>query len=429
MAGGKSLKSFFLIWGGQALSLLGSRLVQFALIWWLTRTTGSATILALASLVGLLPQVLLGPFVGVLVDRWQRRRVMLLADGMVALATLFLGILFWLDVVQIWHLFLVLFVRALGGTFHWPAMQAATTLMVPEQSLTRIQGMNQALNGALSVVAAPLGALLLELLPISGIIAIDVSTALFAIVPLLLIMIPEPEKATAGIEAAATSFRNELVAGLRYVRGWPGMMILIGFATAINLLLQPAFSLLPILVTDHFQGNAFHLGWLEAGAGVGIVVGGVFLSVWGGFSRRILTTLSGVVGLGLAMALTAVVPASWFPLAIFTLFAVGGFIALIDGPLLAIVQAVVAPEMQGRVMTLLGSSVKLATPLGLVLAGPLSDLVGVRYWFLAAGVLSLLLGGAGFFNRRLLGIEEQQRSPAPVAVAEPATSTAKAPIA
>ena len=424
MAKQKSLKPFFLLWSGQALSLLGSRLVQFALIWWLTRTTESATVLALASLVGLLPQVLLGPFVGVLVDRWQRRRVMLLADSVVALATLFLGLLFWLDIVQIWHLFLVLFVRALGGTFHWPAMQAATTLMVPEEHLTRIQGMNQMLNGGLGVVAAPLGALLLELLPIAGIIAIDVATALFAILPLLLIHIPEPGQVSAGIEKVAASFRDELVAGLRYVRGWPGMMILIGFATAANLLLQPAFSLLPILVTDHFQGNAFHLGWLEAGAGVGIIAGGVLLSVWGGFSRRILTTLTGVLGLGLAVTLTALVPASWFPLAVFSLFAVGGFIALTDGPLLAIVQAVVAPEMQGRVMTLLGSMVKLASPVGLILAGPLSDLVGVRYWFLAAGLVCLLLGTAGFFSPRLLSIEDQRRAPAPEEAAEPAPAVA-----
>ena len=378
MTNQKSLKSFFILWSGQALSLLGSRLVQFALIWWLTRTTESATILALASLVGLLPQVALGPFVGVLVDRWQRRRVMLLADAVVALATLALGLLFWLDVVQIWHLFLVLFLRALGGTFHWPAMQAATALMVPEAHLTRIQGMNQALNGALGVVAAPLGALLLELLPIQGIIAIDVSTALFAILPLFFIRVPEPERAAAGIEAAAATFREEMVAGLRYVRAWAGMMLLIASATAINLLLHPALSLLPILVTDHFQGNAFHLGWLEAGAGVGIVGGGVLLSIWGGFSSRILTILTGVVGLGLAMILTALVPPSWFFLAIFSLFGVGAAIALIDGPLLAIIQAVVAPEMQGRVMTLMGSLVKLAAPVGLIVAGPLSDLVGVR---------------------------------------------------
>ena len=204
------------------------------------------------------------------------------------------------------------------------------------------------------------------------------------------------------------------------------MMMLMGVAVSINLLLHPALSLLPILVTDHFQGNAFHLGWLEAGAGVGIVVGGVLLSVWGGFSRRILTTLTGVVGLGLAVTLTALVPASWFPLAVFSLFAVGGFIALTDGPLLAIVQAVVAPDMQGRVMTLLGSMVKLATPLGLILAGPLSDLVGVRYWFLAAGLVSLVLGGAGFFSERLLSIEDQQLVPVPEKLAEPATSAAKA---
>ena len=182
------------------------------------------------------------------------------------------------------------------------------------------------------------------------------------------------------------------------------------------MLLHPALSLLPILVTDHFAGDAFHLGWLEAGAGVGILAGGLLLSVWGGFSRRILTTLTGTVMLGLAVTLTALVPASLFPVAILTLFALGGAIALTDGPLLAIIQAVVAPEMQGRVMTLLGSLVKLAAPLGLILAGPLSDLVGVRYWFLAAGLVTLLVGAAGLFNPLLLGIEEQRRAPAGAAL-------------
>ncbi|MCB0014271.1 MAG: MFS transporter, partial [Anaerolineales bacterium] len=131
-----SLRTYFVLWGGQAISLLGSQLVQFALIWWLTETTGSATILSLASLVGLLPQVLLGPFVGVLVDRWPRRQTMFVADSIVALATLVLSALFWLGIVEVWHLFVLLFVRALAGAFHWPAMQSSTSLMVPEAQLS-----------------------------------------------------------------------------------------------------------------------------------------------------------------------------------------------------------------------------------------------------------------------------------------------------
>ena len=190
----KSLKPFFVLWTGQAVSLLGSQLVQFALIWWLTQTTGSATMLALASLAGMLPNVVLGPFVGVLVDRWNRRLTLMAADAVVALATVVLAYLFWADVVQIWHVFVILFMRALGGSFHRPTMQSSTSLMVPEAQLTRIQGLNQALNGGMNIASAPLGALLLGVLPIQGILAIDVVTALFAIVPLFFIAVPQPKK-------------------------------------------------------------------------------------------------------------------------------------------------------------------------------------------------------------------------------------------
>jgi DHA3 family macrolide efflux protein-like MFS transporter len=182
-----SVKSFFLLWTGQAVSLFGSQLVQFALIWWLTKTTSSATVLAMASMVGFLPQVVLGPVIGVLVDRWNRRLIMLVSDSAVAAATILLGYLFWLDVVQVWHVFVILFIRALAGSFHFPSMMASTTLMVPESQLTRIQGLNQVLQGGLSIASAPLGAILLSLLPMQGVLAIDVVTALFAIGPLFVV--------------------------------------------------------------------------------------------------------------------------------------------------------------------------------------------------------------------------------------------------
>ena len=153
---GKRWKApFFTIWGGQALSLLGSQLVQFALIWYLTVETGSATVLATASLVGLVPHVVLGPFVGTLVDRWNRRRLILIADSVITIATIVLAVLFALDIVAIWHIYLVMFIRSLAGGFHGHAMGASTSLMVPVEHLTRIQGINQMLNGGLNVVAAP----------------------------------------------------------------------------------------------------------------------------------------------------------------------------------------------------------------------------------------------------------------------------------
>ena len=186
---------FFTIWGGQAFSLLGSQLAQFALVWWLTEETGSATVLALATLVALLPQIFLGPVMGALVDRWNRRVVMIVADACIALVGLVLAYLFWSEALEIWHVYLVMFARALGGAVHWPAMQASTTLLVPKKELSRVGGMNQTLYGLLGITAPPLGALLMEWLPLHGIMLIDVATAALAIGPLFFIHIPQPERA------------------------------------------------------------------------------------------------------------------------------------------------------------------------------------------------------------------------------------------
>jgi len=219
----KWMVPFFTVWGGQAFSLLGSQLVQFALIWWLTESTGSATVLATASLVGLLPQVLLGPLVGTLVDRGSRKWVMIAADSATALATVGLAILFWSGSIQIRHVYLLMFVRSIGGGFHWSAMQASTSLMVPKEHLSRIQGLNQILNGALSIGAAPLGALLLSVLPMQSILAIDVGTAFIAILTLLVIAIPQPVRSSSETESGKqASIWKELWAGFQYVGSWSG---------------------------------------------------------------------------------------------------------------------------------------------------------------------------------------------------------------
>lgn len=147
---------FFTIWSGQALSLFGSALVQFALIWWLTQKSGSATVLAIATLVGMLPQIVIGPFAGALVDRWNRRTIMILADGTIAVFSLLLAYLFATGTVEIWHVYAIMFIRSTGGAFHFPAMAATTPLMVPAEQLTRINGLNQALQGINSFLRRPL---------------------------------------------------------------------------------------------------------------------------------------------------------------------------------------------------------------------------------------------------------------------------------
>jgi MFS transporter, DHA3 family, macrolide efflux protein len=395
---------FFTIWTGQAFSLLGSQLVQFALIWYLTQLTGSATVLATASLVGLLPQVLLGPLAGALVDRWSRRVVMMLSDGTVALTTLVLAGLFLSGRAEIWHIYLAMFLRAAAGSFHWPAMQASTSLMVPKDHLSRLQGINQVLMGGMNIASAPLGALLLELLPMHAILAIDFGTALLAILPLTFIAVPQPPASAPGESSPRSSVWQDLKGGLSYVKGWPGLVMIMVMATVINLVLNPGLALLPLLVTDHFNGGALHLAWMQSAWGLGVLGGGLLLSVWGGFRRRIMTSLLGLLVIGVGSVLVGSLPAFWMAFGAMLLMGIGNPIT--NGPLMAVIQATVAPEMQGRVFTLLISVASGMTPLGLMVAGPLADLFGVQAWFVFGGVVTALMAVAGYFIPAIAKIEE-----------------------
>jgi len=407
---------FFTIFTGQALSLFGSSLVQFALVWYLAQKTGSATILATASLVAMLPQVLLGPFAGALVDRWNRRLVMILADGLIALATLVLAGLFWMGTAQIWHIYAILLVRSLGGAFHWPAMSASTSLMVPKEQLSRVAGINQTLQGLVGIVAPPTGALLIGILPTQGVLLIDVFTALCAILPLLFISIPQPKT----IVGATTSYWQDVRAGLAYVAAWPGLLAILVIALLINFLLTPTGSLMPLLITKHFGLGALELGFTDTLWGVGMIAGGLLLSVWGGFKRRIVTSLLGIVGIGVSVVLVGLAPANMFWLALVGMSISGLAQVLANGPLQAVIQSAVEPDMQGRVMALIGSGATAMTPLSLAVAGPVSDAIGIRAWYIFGGAACLLMGIVAFSVPAVMNVETnrvdalQSVPPAPV---------------
>lgn len=402
-----SMRPFFTIWTGQAFSLLGSALVQFALVWWLTRTTGSATVLALATMMAMLPQVFVSPVAGALVDRWNRRVVMIVADGLIALAVAVLALLYVVDSVQIWHIYVLMFIRAVGGAFHWPAMQASTSLMVPEKHLSRVAGLNQALQGLAAIVAPPLGALLLETLPMQATLAIDVVTAALAIGPLFFVHVPQPARTAAVEGGSRDSVMADLREGLRFLGGWAGMLIVIGIAMMVNLLLHPAMSLQPLLITDHFGGGALELAWLQSGFGLGFVAGGITLGAWGGFKRRAVTGLLALALDGFGFALVGLAPANALGLAIGAMFFAGFMTVIVNGSVFAMLQAVVPPELQGRVFTVVMSGSGIMAPLGLSIAGPMADTLGVRAWFVASGVLMVMMGVGALFVPAIMHIEDK----------------------
>jgi DHA3 family macrolide efflux protein-like MFS transporter len=367
-------------------------------------------VLATATLFATLPRVLAGPLIGSYVDRWNRRTIMMIADAFVALVTLGLAALFFFEQVQVWQIYALMILRAFAGTFHGTAMSSSTSLMVPVENLTRIQGLNQFLNGGLGIISAPLAALLLNILPMQGILAIDVITAIVAIVPLFFFAIPQPERD----RSKQTSVWQEMGEGVTYVRHWPGLLWIMGMAMAINFFLSPAASLLPLLVNQHFGLGATEYGWQQMTFGVGILVGSLLLGVWGGFKKKAVTSMVGLVGVGLGMFVTGFAPANAYLFSLIGVAVTGITIPLTNGGIGAIMQAYIAPEMQGRVMSLLGTGASLMAPVGLIIIGPLADVIGIRFPFLLGGIVTLLLGIVGFFVPAVMNIEDGTELPTPV---------------
>jgi DHA3 family macrolide efflux protein-like MFS transporter len=396
---------FFVIWGAQACSLIGSALVQFALVWWLTIETGSATVLAFAMMMAMIPQILLGPFAGALVDRWNRRHVMIWADMSIALVTVVLIVLFATDLVQVWQIYLVLLVRSAGGAFHWPAMSASTTLMVPKKHLARVGGLNQAISGAVSIAAPALGAVLLLALPMWGILSVDVITAAVAIAPLLFIKIPQPVRSRDD-QGKVPTVLGDMRDGFRFLRSWRGAFILILMIMVINLLFTPAVTLMPILVTSYFGKGLVEFATMEMVIGLSFVLGGVILGIWGGFKSKVVTMLVTGMLAGIGTAVVGFAPETAFYVAVGGMFFAGFMIAMVNGSASALMQATIPPDKQGRVFGLMGSLVVAMTPIGLAFAGPVADLVGVQVWFIVAGVGLFVIKASGFFMKSVMTIED-----------------------
>ena len=395
---------FFTFWATQALSLFGSGLASFGLIWWITDSSGSATILATVSLAALLPGVLFGPVAGVLVDRFNRKAILIFSDSVSALLALALVALFWSGHIQLWHIYIINILRALAGTLQFPAVQSSTSLMVPKERLARISGLNQALQGLMMIAAPPLAAMLLSVLPLHTILGIDVLTAAIAILLLVGIRLPQPTLDHAITNTVSTVWQD-MRAGFSFLIRWPALLSVMCIAALLNLMLAPAFSLVPILVTQHFAGSAMQLGWMNAAYGIGIIGGGTLLAVWGGFKRRILTALLGVTGLGVGSFLIGISPSNAFGLALTGMVIVGVMNAFANGPFFAILQATVPTELQGRVFTTLMSISMAMAPIGLAIAGPLADRFGIQLWFILGALICGLMAIWILLSPALLNLE------------------------
>ena len=276
--------------------------------------------------------------------------------------------------------------------------------MVPERHLTRVQGFVQAIQGGALIITAPLGALLVAALPMAAVMAVDVATAIFAIVPLVFIAVPQPEQNASGSERPGLrAVFGDVLSGVRYLRARRGHTPLVVMAMLVNLCMVPAFALLPLLIVEQ-GGGATRLGLMNSAFGIGTIVGGVVLGVWGGFQRRVHTVFVGLLVAGVSTLLLGTASATGAAFA--GILILGVMIPCINGPIQAVLQATVAPEFQGRVFTLYMSGCAAMAPLGLAIAAPVAELVGVRALYVAGGLACLAMGGGGFLVPSIASIED-----------------------
>lgn len=385
--------------------MFGSSIGGFALAWYMAKQTGSATILATAMIAGLLPAVIAGPFIGPFIDRWSRKKIMIYGDLVTALLTLVLVILFWTQSIQIWRIYVINACRSVSGSFQWPAMSASIPMIVPEKHLGRANGLRMALNGIINLIGPPAGAFLMEAIDIQWVLSVDIITAAIAIGCLIPLGIPQPPRTTL---TAKPNIIGDTVQGFRYIISLRGLLFLFVLFSFINFFGAPVSALMPIFVTNHLEADVLKLGWLQTAFGAGIIAGGLILGVWGGFKRRVFTSfIFLVIGSAATIVFSFInVSTYWLGLAMLAIF--GITMAFVNGPLNAVLQSVVAKDVQGRIFSLLGSISSGMMPLGLAIAGPLADSIGVRPVFLIAGIAPLLLGLAGFASRDLMNLENQK---------------------
>lgn len=393
---------FWSVFGGQASSLIGSALTQFVLLWWITDTTGSVAALSLAGLFALLPQALLGPLGGTWADRYDRRLLMIGADLISAACMAVLIVLFLTDSVELWHVFAMMFIRSAMQAFQQPAATASTAMLVPSSLLSRAAGLNQTLWGIMLVAAAPLGALALAFMPIGYALAIDVVTALIGIVPLLIFRIPQIRTPKEQRRSVWREFRE----GFDLVWNSPGLRRLYVLMAVVSALVMPSFTLVPLLVKEHFGGGVNEVAIMEGFSGAGMVLGGVLAAIIAP-ERKIMWVLGGFALSCFTLGLVGLTPSNMLWLAV-VWWAVSSVLYILgNAPMMALLQSTIPNQLQGRVLSLLTTVAAAAAPVGLALAAPIGDLIGVRQLFVVMGMLGALAVVIAIFSRPLRDVETE----------------------
>lgn len=369
----------------QTISLLGSSIVQYAIIWHITLTTSSGRMLTISTLCGFLPQIFISLFAGVWIDRYDRKRMIMLADSAIALSTLLLAAAFLTGHRSTWFLFAVLIIRSAGTGIQTPAVNAILPQIVPQEQLMRINGINSTLSSMMMFLSPAISGAILSFAPLEAALLIDVVTAVIGVgITATVAVLPYEKKA-----GAQTSSLEEMKSGFFYLKENGLVKRLLLYQITILFLISPSAFLTPLMVSRTFGAEVWRLTASEMTYSLGMVLGGLLIASWGGFKKKMNTTLFAGAFYGLMMTGLGLAPL--FPVYLLCNTMIGITSPCYNAPVTVTIQEKVPREMHGRIFSFMQIATSCALPLGMTVFGPLADLLRVQWILLGSGIVVTVL--------------------------------------
>ncbi len=376
-----------IIWTGQALSVLATCAATFAIIWHVTTTENSALALSVVGVAALLPTALLSPFGGVAADRFDKRRLMIVADGTAGAFSLIMALLSMTGMLSLVPLLGLLVVRSAAQAFHSPALMALMPELVPERDMVRINTLDQALSSLSAIGGPALGILLYTMWGFAAVLVMDAACAGVACVCLAVAKLPYAR----GDGESHNGVMVELHEGLSVIAKDHGILTLLLMTMMAMLMFMPLGTLSPLLTYDWFCGDGFAASIVEAAGGVGLLVGSIVMMVWGGGKRLVPVLIVAGIVIGICCIVNGLLPRNAFPVFVVAMGLTFAGAAAFNAPIIPLMQKRVDPAKFGRVMGLFGSLTTLAYPIGLFVAGPAADALGLNRWFVITGATMCVL--------------------------------------
>ncbi len=388
-------RKFWIISIGQIASLIGSSAVQFALIWWIASETGSAIMMGLSGLVAFLPATLLSPLAGIVADRYHRKYICIFADLFIGVSAAIFSVLLWLFEMPVWTALIILFLRSIGNAFHQPAFQAMIPQFVPAEDLVKIGGWNQLIASGSFLLGPAIGAALYAAFSLPVILLTDLLGAIIASVMLAAVQIAPMQRVT----RESQNTRKELKEGIEVFRADKALTLLIVVETLCMIFYMPLSSFYPLMTSDYFNATAWHGSVVEILYAAGMMVAAFLFSSVIKVKQHLLFSYIGMLGVGITSAIGGLLPPDMWAWLIFALACgvMGAFGNVHSIPLIAYMQTTIPAEKMGRAFSLIALAASLSMPVGLLIASPVAETVGVNVWFLLSGVGTVLITATGLF--------------------------------